>query len=219
MTSRTGRGAGAGFTLLELLVVMTVIAILSTMVISLMGTARRNALKRAAAKEIKDLEGALTIYYRYHNTYPPDTGNWNGGVEALDEDGNLILDEWSLHRYLGRDLYDRRRRKKFTAVIHMNPKRLCSDKADPDHPDVRTYSDPWGQPYHLDAVHIRRVVNADGLVYWQRVGEPYYGTEVEEVRTLDYRIVSSGPDMATGANPFDPTAAEADKVKDDIRSW
>lgn len=60
--SRAGKKSQAGFTLMEMVLVATLIAILSTMAISSMSMARNKAIETGAAQALKALAQAEEMY-------------------------------------------------------------------------------------------------------------------------------------------------------------
>lgn len=219
-TSRTGRkpgprrpghvtapaGPSPGFTVIELLVVVGIIAILASVLIPVLFAARRSAYKKQAQKEISDIAGALTNYYVDRSEYPPDTANW--------QDLGDLFDVRSIHRNLGKTVTDEKGRP-FGPYLAVKFKSL---RAVED--GVGVYVDPWDNDYHFDAVHTQMVAGTP-----TRVGGPYReDTRVpKDQRTLDFKVVSFGPDGKTGLYyPFDPDMSNAETARiatDDIRSW
>jgi len=69
-----------GFTLLELLIVCTIIGILATMSVSLVSRARVNARETAAVVTLNSFAGAWESYWARHGTYP----HWGEGMKYSD---------------------------------------------------------------------------------------------------------------------------------------
>ena len=74
-----------GFTLIEMLIVISIITILGGMVLAAISVARRTSRENATAAIIKQLEAALTRYESDFNDYPPSDGDAMGmrGSENL----------------------------------------------------------------------------------------------------------------------------------------
>jgi prepilin-type N-terminal cleavage/methylation domain-containing protein len=66
-----------GFSLIELLVVISVIAILVGIMFPVLSGAKNNALNRRALTEVEGLASAIRAYHTVHN-------NWPGGVTDSD---------------------------------------------------------------------------------------------------------------------------------------
>lgn len=98
-----------GFTLVELMVVMAIIATLMGLVIGVSGSVQRNAANAKARAEISDLMNELEIYKSDKGTYPNDWaqfGNWYtnekyAGTEYTTTDGTATapVDPWG-ERYM-----------------------------------------------------------------------------------------------------------------------
>ena len=99
------RQASCGFTLVELLVVIVIIAILATLIF-VGGTAARNAARRGIIKlQISQVSGALESYKNRFGEYPPDFSdeaavmrhvrkrwpNWQNGPKNFGEFCDAIL--------------------------------------------------------------------------------------------------------------------------------
>lgn len=75
VTCRVSRVASLGFTLVELLVVMAVIALLAGFVISAMGGVKRHQYVAHTQGEMGQLEAAIESYHADYGFYPPSSGN------------------------------------------------------------------------------------------------------------------------------------------------
>ena len=75
----------SGFTLIEMLIVISIITILGGLVLAAISVARRTSRENATAAIIKQLEAALTRYESDFNDYPPSDGDAMGmrGSENL----------------------------------------------------------------------------------------------------------------------------------------
>ncbi len=88
-----------GFTLMELIVVMAIIALISTFAMVAISNARkasRDAVRRADLRQIRN---AIEFYYDDNNSYPTvssygesGTGGWDNSYQDSDSDGNYFLD-------------------------------------------------------------------------------------------------------------------------------
>ncbi|MEO1618269.1 MAG: type II secretion system protein [Planctomycetota bacterium] len=80
-TFRLGRQAGGdprqGFTLVELLVVITIIGAIAALSIPAIGQVLKIARRSAMKSEMTVIDNGITSYYTKYNDYPPDFSNWN----------------------------------------------------------------------------------------------------------------------------------------------
>jgi prepilin-type N-terminal cleavage/methylation domain-containing protein len=73
------RKAGRGFTLVELMVVISIIGLLVTLLVPVVSSARLIASKTATTKTIKDLSMGLENYKGDFGEYPPSRPSWRTG--------------------------------------------------------------------------------------------------------------------------------------------
>jgi prepilin-type N-terminal cleavage/methylation domain-containing protein len=73
------RRAGRGFTLVELMVVISIIGLLVTLLVPVVSSARLIASKTATTKTIKDLSMGLENYKGDFGEYPPSRPSWRTG--------------------------------------------------------------------------------------------------------------------------------------------
>ncbi|MEM6469154.1 MAG: type II secretion system protein [Planctomycetota bacterium] len=66
-----------GFTLVELLVVITIIGAIAALSIPAVGQVLKIARRNAMQTELKIIESGVDSYYTKHEDYPPDFSNWN----------------------------------------------------------------------------------------------------------------------------------------------
>jgi prepilin-type N-terminal cleavage/methylation domain-containing protein len=59
-----------GFTLIELIVVVAIIAMLTSVVLSSMSTSRNKALDTASINSVREIKTALTMYFADYGVYP-----------------------------------------------------------------------------------------------------------------------------------------------------
>ncbi|MEG6522528.1 type II secretion system protein GspG [Desulfotomaculum sp. 1211_IL3151] len=94
-----------GFTMIEVLVVVTMIGILATIFVPKITNQLDKPRKTRAIIEIKTMKNALDIYYAENNSYPTDA---KGIAEVMEEHGVLggkfgtdkALDPWGKAYYL-----------------------------------------------------------------------------------------------------------------------
>jgi len=97
-TNRKSGGARGGFSLVEILIVMTIIAILAAVVIPKIMSRPDEARRVKASTDIKAIEGALALYKLDNGVFPTT----EQGLKALVEKpttGN-IPKKWSPEGYL-----------------------------------------------------------------------------------------------------------------------
>ena len=89
-----------GFTLVEILTVIALIAILAAIVLGLAGSAQKMAARRKAAAEISQLENALTDYQRKYGAVPIDLATFSNELVASHHALTNLLDPWGMpYRY------------------------------------------------------------------------------------------------------------------------
>jgi len=69
----------SGFTLIEMLVVISIIGILATLVAANLNSARSRARDAERKSDIKNIQTALRLYYNDFGSYPPNSGGAGGG--------------------------------------------------------------------------------------------------------------------------------------------
>ena len=82
-----------GFTLIEILVVVAIIGLLSSIVMAALSTARVKARDSRRLSDILQIKKALELYYLNNNTYPSILAEGEAGCagwdsSAVDNDGN-----------------------------------------------------------------------------------------------------------------------------------
>lgn len=79
-----------GFTLIEMLIVITIIAVLASMILVGMGGARAKARDARRIGDLHNIQNALELYYANYGTYPTNTYN-----SVTDWDNFMTLIEGS----------------------------------------------------------------------------------------------------------------------------
>src|SRR5690349_14633643 len=82
-----------GFTLIELMVVIGIIALLSTIVLVTLNVARAKTRDISRIRELKEMETALAIYYSKYLTYPITNGANHGWVNECDAGVAFVIPE------------------------------------------------------------------------------------------------------------------------------
>lgn len=194
----------AGFTLVELMVVIAIIMILAGLLLSAVSRSVEVRKKTLAAKQISEIAVAAKNYYEVYNRYIPDTGSYGNG--------DTEMDQWSLHKYLGSKVTnpaDNTTHEPFLIIPGTALKPPTSG-------DYQIYVDPWLQPYHFDAFHtlVKDVDKGD----FERVGNPYDAGVIQDEQKLDFKVWSSGPDLLDNAGSH-ATVPPTGKDIDNITSW
>lgn len=84
---RTGR---QGFTLIELMVAISIVAILSTVGMTFYGSAQKAARDAKRKQDLRSVSTALEIYRQVNKVYPASGGAWAGGRISSE----LITNPW-----------------------------------------------------------------------------------------------------------------------------
>lgn len=69
-----------GFTLIEMLVVVAIIGLLSSVVVTSLAQTRRKARDSKRIEDLSQISKALELYYGTNNGYPNTSGAWWGAV-------------------------------------------------------------------------------------------------------------------------------------------
>ncbi len=126
-----------GFTLPELLVTISIIAILLTLIIPMTSKARQKARIAKAKAEIAALETAITAYYADMGHYPTDNPSQNS-----ETDNSVIIKHLS-GRTGGTGAYD-------NAIINDPDWNGPYMEFDTDQISGGQFIDPWGNPYVIE---------------------------------------------------------------------
>ncbi len=79
--------ARQGFTLVEILIVVSIIGMLASIVLVGLGSFRSRGRDARRAADLREVQNALELYYSKENSYPHDVGDWEGLGEALVDAG------------------------------------------------------------------------------------------------------------------------------------
>ena len=124
---------GAGFTLVELLVVISIIGLLTALVVPVVKRAQNSSMKAASASNLRQIGVAMMSYTAEHGRFPPPRSNPNAansyatvfgwvGKKPLRTTaaGNLTADKRPLNAYLGNFTADSE-----VKVAHAPADRVC----------------------------------------------------------------------------------------------
>ncbi len=213
---RTYRLKARGFTLLELLITISIIIALSAMAFKVYGGIIRNSRKLKAALQVQAIAEAAQQYFNDFKVFPPDTGIYektDPPPTGLDGDSC----KYAIHRYLGMVVTDTMTGLQFGPYLRdlKDGVNLLGEESKVDGKPCRLYSDPWGQPYELDCKHWSR----DPKTRVVTVTMPYPDGTPEDQMTLEIKVWSSGPDgKKSDAAQFYPYTIN-NEDKDNIMSW
>lgn len=196
----------AGFTLIEMMVVVVIIGILATVLLPALFGATKKKNLLLASEQVKAIHAAATMYYEQFGVFPPDTDDFDTG-DTKEE----FFDRKSIYLYLGRPIADKATGKVYGPYLNIKTQFLKEE----------VYLDPWGQPFEMDSLHVR--VNKDkgpnqGNV--ERMGAPYPPGTDQEKQILDLKAWSGGPDKKwqAGSNVITGLGKE-DYDQDNVISW
>jgi len=123
MMKRHRTETGSAFTMLELMIVVTIIAILVSLLLPAIAAIRRNAEKNRAAGQALHMVNAIKQYRTAYSFFP---GQTQDGVDR-------VCDNAASHAVLINALTNNPRKLYFSEVIE------CISNS--------VYTDPWGRPF------------------------------------------------------------------------
>ena len=83
-----------GFTLVEVLVVIAIIALLAGLILGLAGNAQKSAARNRAEAEIADLESFITDYQMEYGQVPSDRNALQSALVTENHSLTNLLDPW-----------------------------------------------------------------------------------------------------------------------------
>jgi prepilin-type N-terminal cleavage/methylation domain-containing protein len=209
--SRARTQGDRGFTLVEILVVVGILALLAALIFPAVSFAQRRSREKAAAARIEQLKLALSAYEADFGDYPPTslaapglaTNGTNEGIEALV-----------------RCLTTRRERGPYATfedkeLANTDEDSLLRDPCDSTIASKELFElvDPWGNPYiyyhnrdYRGGAKLERYILANGE---RAICKPH-----PNPKTGQYPAVSSFMIWSVGAN-----GVNEDGEGDDIASW
>lgn len=126
------RNARSGFTLLEMLLVMSVIAGLGALVINASSGAQQQAARRRAEAEIRALETAVE-QYRHDNGQVPQANSTEGSPYSEPNSGSAS--------------YATAAQTLFDVLVPIDGKAYLPNKVNDPNSTREMILDPWGKPY------------------------------------------------------------------------
>ena len=133
MKERKTERRRAGFTLVEMLVVICVITVLIGLTASATFSARQKAYTATAHQECEQIAAAFKAYWLAKGSWPIKADNWTN------------LDKSNMKKILGGDT---------DGIVYLA---LDDNQFEPD----GTYADPWGNPYQIKIDPMRDIVIED----------------------------------------------------------
>ena len=155
--SASAPGGNSGFTLIEILIVMSIIGVLAGMVMIAMGSIQKGAKDEATKALVERLNLYISDYYRKKGTLPED-----GLDTVVDLKGKILKGSAALYHQLTSDVFERT----FIAGEMQEDKRepvARFEKADlrTDDEGIVYIIDGHGEPIHYDNLTGSRNIPAD----------------------------------------------------------
>jgi prepilin-type N-terminal cleavage/methylation domain-containing protein len=122
----------AGFSLLEVLLVISVITALSALVIGATSGAHQAAARRRAEAEIAALETAIERYKDDNGSVPAFNATTGPPYEETNPDSQTYRDA---------------ARKLFNVLVPVDGKAYLPNRVNDPESDSEVVADPWGKPY------------------------------------------------------------------------
>ena len=177
----------AGFTLVEMLVVVAIIAILAAILIPSVGGARKTALKRKAELECNAIKTAIESFFSDFKYMPWEEGSGKGQFVGADKWAEDAESQKAIMAFL------RGENKLGKAYLEVSS-RDSKATADGDG-DEGVFYDPWKNPYRIGIDrNLDQQVAYGGKTYKARVlvislgpdGKEYDGSgKDDDIRTFD----------------------------------
>ncbi len=211
-----------GFTMLELLIVVSIIGLLSVMSFKVYGSMIQTAKKVKASTQVQAIVVAAEQYFDEFKSYPPDTGLFKSSDSAPKGIAAGSM-KYVIHRYLGMEITDKITGHKAGPFIRdMDDSNLKGPEIDIDGRSCKIYSDPWWKAgeddkhgYELYCKHS----TYDPKTRNPNVSMPYDDTVPKDQQILEVKAWCNGPDgKSSQSAPFMP-GVRAPEDEDNIMSW
>jgi prepilin-type N-terminal cleavage/methylation domain-containing protein len=147
----------SGFTLLEMLLVMSVIVALGALVINASSGAQQLALRRKAEAEVRALETAVE-QYRHDNGQVPQINSTEGSPFSEPNAGSAS--------------YATAAQFLFDALVPIDGKAYMPNRVNDPNSTREMILDPWGKPYgYNSATNLTANPHYPGVSIWSTAGE------------------------------------------------
>ena len=178
--------SASGFTLVEMLVVVAIIAILASILIPSVGAAQKSAKKRKAELECNTIKTAIESFFSDFKYMPWEEGSGKGQFVGADKWAEDAESQKAVMAFL------RGENKLGKAYLEVSSR---DSKASADADDEGVFYDPWKNPYHIGMDrNLDQQIEYKGKTYKARVlvislgpdGEEYDGSgKDDDIRTFD----------------------------------
>lgn len=200
MKTRSPRRGNAGFTLVELLVVISIIVVLAAMSFGAANLAINKAKKLQTTNDATSLKMALTAYYDSYNKFP-DFGMAGDEARTDGQSGTELLTILLGKEEVGGEMQNPKQVQFLTAKANKNKAKgglVYNNNGSGSIPEG--FYDAWGNPFYIKIDD-----DFDG-----EITDPLVQGGI--IRDQKFIIYSYGPDGAKGAKG-------KTGVGDDIKTW
>lgn len=183
---RSSTSAARGFTLVEMLVVVAIIAILASILIPSVGAAQKSAKKRKAEVECNAIKTAIESFFSDFKYMPWEEGSGKGQFVGADKWAEDAESQKAVMAFL------RGENKLGKAYLEVSSR---DSKASADADDEGVFYDPWKNPYRIGIDrNLDQQIEYKGKSYKTRVlvfslgpdGEEFDGSgKDDDIRTFD----------------------------------
>ena len=205
--SNTSRKGSKGFTLVELLVVITIIVTLMAILIPVVGSVQRNAIKTKAKNSLTSLVTSVDLYYNTYNVLPSNTRS----APSEDEEVETTEPIMSILAGINLDGLNKKEQIFFTGDVAKGKTRASAyNGLRLDSTSAELYS-PWKMKGKL-AGGIRGYILLLDYGYDEKLDNPFDDGQVIPRRAIAWSAGKDGR-FTRGLNP------KADKNEDNVYSW